>query len=75
MCLDCTGMIGLHVHPFLKELKKGFNGVVFFDFFGGHVPKMVEVVSKGSSKGVREVPRRTQMSAQHCPKSPTGRLK
>ena len=36
---------------------------------------MVEVASKVCPKGAKEVPRRTRMSSQHCPKSSTGPLK
>ena len=50
-------MPGLHVHPFLKELKKGFSGVNFLTFWGTCSQdgrSGVQGVSQGCQRGAPE---------------------
>ena len=50
-------MIGLHVHPSLKELKNGLSGVVFLTFLGTCSQdgrSGVQGVSKGCHRGAPE---------------------
>ena len=39
MCLDCAGVVGSHVHPSLKEVKKVSKNNDFFDLFGDTFPR------------------------------------
>ena len=59
MCLDCAGVIGLHVHPSRKESKKVAKNsgrfVCFRDLTPG-VPKWCPRGAPGVAKGFQQAP-------------------